>query len=612
MWKRLTGWVRDHLGEPMGPTRFFRGPRFVIHKRYLLDLPFRQYDARRPFRILAYLERRKLLRRGFLRRPRPASLRRLQKIHDADYLRSLEAPGALESIVGFPLDLSDQDKFLCFQRLMCGGTVDAMRNAAAHRGVAVNLGGGFHHAAPGAGSGFCVFNDVALAIRLLRERGFNSSILVIDLDLHDGDGTRKFFANDPTVHTFSIHNRTLGSSRAIASTCVELGTDVDDEQYLAALRDHLPRVMAEVAPGFVFYLAGSDPAVEDELGDWRISLQGMLDRDRFVMKQLPPRTPCVILLAGGYGSQAWRHGAAFLSWLLSGNAVLDVPLELELPVDHYRRLTRWMKVPHLLPEEKDSTEQGPSSENDWGLSDGDLGMDGARRPQRFLGLFSRHAIELALEESGVLNRLRRRGYRGLRVALEMTDPSGDLLRILSIGESSRVLVEIRLRIDRSTDPGRTWLAVEWLLIQDVGYSYEMSRPLLPGQRYPGMGLLRDATAMLIVLCERLELDGLLFTPSHFHLANLARPLAQARVPQEEGRFQAVQHAVRNLRSREAAEAIEAGCLRDTISGQPFPWEPVPLIAPVSRRAHAHFLSQDYRSAVARARAECELELVDPI
>lgn len=604
MWRQIKDWLH--------PRRLRRGPRFVIHKRYRLGLPFRHYDPSRPFRILAYLEKRKLLRRGFLRRPRPVSMKRLQQVHDTAYLHSLEQPGALEPIVGYRLDAADQDRFLCFQRLMSGGTLNAALNALANRGIAINLGGGFHHARPDAGSGFCIFNDLALAVTGLRERGLTEPILIVDLDLHDGDGTRACFAADPTVHTFSIHNRTLGECEAIASTCVELGPDVGDERYLAAVREHLPPVFEQVRPGFVFYLAGSDPAIEDPLGDWRISLQGMLARDRFVMGLIPAGTPCAIVLGGGYGQRAWRHGAAFFSWLLSGNADLDIPLELELPVGHYRHLTRWMKVPRLLLEEEEadsSDERDPHQ--DWGLSDDDLGLGGARRPRLFLGLFSRHAIELALEEAGLLERLRRKGFEGLQVRLDVEDPHGDLLRIGTGGEDPRTLIEIRLRIDRASEPGRSYLAVEWLLIQDAGSSFEMSRPLLPGQKHPGLGMLRDVAAALVVLGEKLELDGVRFTPSHYHLAALSRPVGCAPDPRDEGRFQALQHAVRELPLREAAIAVEAGRVLDRRTGLAWPWRPTPLVVPISRAEKRRFASDDYRSAAARARSGCDLMLNEP-
>ncbi len=595
------------------------GPRFVIHKRYQIDTPFTEYDSRRPFRILNYLRKRHLLRRGMLLQPRPVSLSRLKRVHDPEYIRSLENPGALEPILGMSLDLKSQDRFLCVQRMMCGGTLKAAHNALKRDNVAVNLGGGLHHAGCGTGSGFCVFNDVAVAVAFLRDQGHEFPILVIDLDLHDGDGTREIFADDPTVHTFSIHNRDLGESRAVASTSIALGTDVDDDTYLAAIRENLPGVFSSFKPGLVFYLAGSDPNVDDRLGDWRITMDGMLERDRFVMDLVrpagsPDATPTVILLAGGYGPMAWRHGAGFFSWLLGGSSKLDIPLELELPVDHYRKLARLMKHPELLfdgkskPDPANGKDRAPDLDNDWGLSDEDLGGAGMMPDTRFLGVFSRHGIELVLEEAGLMDRLRQQGYSALRVGMDLDDPMGHTLRIQAGEIDPQVVVEMKLRVNRKMEPGRAFLTVEWLLIQDVRSSFELSRPLLPGQKFPGLGLLRDTAAVLIVACERMDLDGLVFTPTHFHLARMVQPLASFADPTYQARLSALMHAVRNLRLNEAARAVESGKVIDGTTGEPAQWIPAPMVIPVAQYLKDYHASREYESEVAAARQDFHFRL----
>lgn len=599
MWQRLKSWAGG------GDAR--RGLRFLIHKRYQIDLPFPQYDARRPFRILHYLERRGLLRRGMLVRPGPVSLKRLGLVHDAAYLHSLEDPDALTPILGFRLDAREADRFLCFQRLTCGGTLRAARSALYRRQVMVNLGGGLHHAEADRGSGFCVFNDVAVAIRSLRRQGFDRPILVIDLDLHDGDGTRAIFADDATVHTFSVHNRDLGQANAVADTRLALGSGVEDRQYLEAVRGHLPPVFADFKPGLVFYLAGSDPGVDDKLGDWRITLDGLLARDRLVMELVRPfagngpTIPTVILLAGGYGPQAWRHGAALFSWLLSGRSELDIPLEMELPVDHYRRLTRHMTGPrHGQQEPGANPQDGAAGDAGWGLQEDDLPGAGAPRDGLFLGIFSRHGIELALEDFGLLERLRRLGFRALTVAVDLDDPLGHTLRVLDGEDRALVVLEIRLRIQRGAEAAANTLTVEWLLIQDARSSFEISRPLLPGQEYPGLGLLRDIAAVLIVACERLDLDGLAFVPSHFHLACLAQSQGFFPDPQNQARFEALRGAVRGLRLREAALAVDRGLVADAATGRPVAWVPERMVLPVSEAARRRFVDEPYRRAVAQA------------
>jgi len=592
MWQRLKAL--------MGLGSNGSGPYFIIHRRYQMDAPFLQYDQRRPFRILSFLESRHLLRSGTLRRPRPATIKQLQLVHDPDYLHSLEEAGALEPVVGFELDVKTQDKFLCFQRMMCGGTIRAARLATRKNDVVVNLGGGFHHASANHGSGFCLFNDVAIAIATVRQQGLDCPILIIDLDLHDGDGTRAIFDTDPTVHTFSIHNTTLGTDRAVASTSIELGSNVDDNTYLEAVKTHLPSVMEELQPGLVFYLAGSDPGARDQLGDWRISLGGMLARDRFVMKLVREENPkaCVILLAGGYGNHAWRHGAAFFHWLLDGDGNIDVPLEMELPVGHYRRLTRLMKNPVLMADEQ--VEETKNNDNDWGLQEDDLGMPGEVPESRFLGTFSRYAVEFALVEYGLMDRLLKLGFKELRVAIDLDDPLGHTLRVQTGGADPLVVMEIKLQVDRHSEPGHAFLSIEWLLIQDARSRFEMSRPLLPGQKHPGLGLLRDTAAVLVVLCERLELDGLIFTPSHYHLAAISRPLATCSDPTTEGWFRAIQKAVSGKDLLRATLAIESGQVIDEATGQPVPWKPSRLIIPVSGDLKKLFSSKRFRDEVDRA------------
>ncbi|MCB1184095.1 histone deacetylase [bacterium] len=605
----LTCLVRRLFGLRPDPP----GPRFIIGRGYQLDVPTPVYDSRRPFRILSYLESRGLLRRGMLRRPRPVSLDRLRQVHDPAYVASLQDPAAMEAILGFRLDAAAQDAFLAFQRLVCGGTLLAARSAVARGEVAVNLGGGLHHAARDRGSGFCVFNDVAVAVRNLREAGHDFPVLVIDLDLHDGDGTRALFAGDATVHTLSIHNETLGDAGGPTDTVVALGGGVDDRTYLDAVTEHVPRAVAACRPGLVFYLAGSDPGVDDRLGDWRITMEGMLARDRFVMDLLRPRrgpaVPTVVLLAGGYGPTAWRHGAAFFSWLLSGDSRLDIPLEMELPVDHYRRLARLMRHPGLLPGESgdDAGAGGAGADDDWGLSEADLGGAAAPGPAAagrglFLGLYSRHGLELLLEESGLLANLKAAGHRKLGLEVDLDDPLGHTVRIVSGRREPVALLEVKLRVGPAAhDPHRTYLVVEWLLLQDPRPGADApARDLLPGQERGGTGLLRDMAAVLVVAAERLGAAGVVFTPSHYHLARLARGIARFPVAADEARYLACERALRELRLAEAAAAMDAGMVVDAKTGESVGWEPKPMVIPVEPALQDELHGEGFRAEVTRA------------
>src|SRR5947209_4095255 len=142
------------------------------------------------------------------------------------------------------------------------------RLALAQRGIAVNLGGGLHHAFRDRGERFCAVNDVAVVIAEARAGGFAGQILVVDLDLHDGDGTRTILAGDPAVHILSIHNLTTAPVAGNASV-LELGGEVEDEAYLAAVDARLPALVGRVSPALAIYLAGCDPAADDAIGNWR-------------------------------------------------------------------------------------------------------------------------------------------------------------------------------------------------------------------------------------------------------------------------------------------------------------------------------------------------------
>jgi acetoin utilization deacetylase AcuC-like enzyme len=572
-------------------------PRFVFHRDYVGEQATGPYDLMRPYRILHYLREQALLHRGSLHRPRTASLKRLRLVHTRHYLESLERPDALEPILGFAVPPDLQDAFLAGSRMMVGGTIRATKLALRHGGVVANLGGGFHHAFVDRGHGFSCFNDVAIAVRSFRERGFTAPILVVDLDIHDGDGTRAIFAEDASVHTFSLHNRTLLEIPALADTCVALGPDVDDQQFLAALREHLPPVLDAVRPGLVYYLAGSDGHRRDRLGNWRLSHDGLVARDRTVLRMIgelaaPP--PVVYLLAGGYGQHAWRHPAATFCWLVTGDPTIRPPLEVELPLDHWRKLQRLFARPDRAEGDLGA---------DWALTEADLPGLGGAPGKLFLDAIPRHGLELVLEQSGLLDRLRAKGFRKLQVDSDLGDPVGHLLRVRAVVHGEvQPLIELKLRRDRAAAPPYEMLAVEWLLLQNAGGSFELSQPRLPGQDYPGLGLLRDISAMLVVMCERLALDGLIFRPAHFHMAEISRYAAVYWEPEAEARHEAVRAALAGLRLREMDAAVDEGRVVDADSGEAFAHAPAPMVVPVSQRLREGPELERYRERVAAVAA----------
>jgi len=557
---------------------FGAGPvaEFVYAGRYVMDVPGMDADPHRPEHILTFLASEGLIRQGTLRWPRPASFEQLCRVHDERYLESLREPGALTRILGIRIPVVDEDRVIDLERAMVGGTLLATRTALQSGRITIHLGGGLHHAHADRGQGFCVFNDVAVAIASFRRRGFTGRVLVVDLDLHDGDGTRALFADDPTVHTFSIHNAPWGPTEAVESTSLALGDQVEDAEYLAVLEEHLPPLFDRFRPSLVIYLAGCDPAVDDTLGNWRISAEGMLARDRFVMRQVRRvgQPPTVILMAGGYGRESWRYSARFFGWLLSGGQEVEVPTTEEITLARYRVLSTLLTPAQLSGQEEDKG---------FGLTEEDLlgAVGPAARERRFLGFYSRHGMELALEQMGILKRLRDRGFCHPTIEFELDNPAGQTVRVFGDVEHRDLVAELRARRDRRTVPGMEMLRIEWLLLQDPRAYFGPRRRPLPGQKHPGLGMLRDVAAMLILVCDRLNLDGLLFVPSHYHLAAQAGDVLRFLHPEDAARFEAFKEAVASYPLAEATRAIDEGRVIDRTTGEPAQWKPAPMVLPVS-------------------------------
>jgi acetoin utilization deacetylase AcuC-like enzyme len=595
-----------------------RLPALLYHRGYALALPDTPVDPLRAEKVLTALELLGLRPGPVIAAP-SVSLRDLLRVHHREYLESLGSNEPFERAFGMPLSEAQRERILGVQRLMAGGTVAAARRAVAAGSIVVNLGGGLHHARADRAAGFCLFNDVAVAIAALRRSGFQGRVLVVDLDVHDGDGTRALFAADPTVHTYSLHNRHWDDPAAVSSTAIELGSEVGDEEYLRTLRETLPAVFAEHRPELVFYLAGSDPAADDRLGDWRITPGGMLARDRFVVELVRGPAlhraggrgtlPLVVLLSGGYGERAWRYTARFLAWLGSGGrSAAEPPPDDEVLMARYRAVARLLSPAELSGDE---AARAGTADTDWGLTEEDLfGSVGREtRESRLLGYYTAHGLELVLESSGLFDRLRDLGFEQPTLELDLAAADSHLLRIWGSPGRRELVAEVRLRRDRQSIAGFELLANEWLLLQNPRAAFTAERPALPGQRHPGLGMLRDVIALLVQVCHRLHLDGLTYTPSHYHLVSQSTKYLHFRHPRDAATFDALQEALVGLPLAEAARRIEAGEVVDARSGEPFRWQPMPMVLVVSDGLERWFEEQGYEEKRAAARAEMDFRVV---
>jgi acetoin utilization deacetylase AcuC-like enzyme len=183
------------------------------------------------------------------------------------------------------------------------GTIDCCYYAF-ENGIALNVAGGTHHAFADRGEGFCLLNDFAIAANYLLAQGLASQILIIDLDVHQGNGTAKLFEHNPRVFTFSMHGRNnYPFHKERSNLDVELDDGTDDETYLAFLDKHLPHLLHDVAPDFVFYLSGVDILETDKFGKLKVTIQGCKERDKRVLKLLHQlHIPVAVSMGGGYSA----------------------------------------------------------------------------------------------------------------------------------------------------------------------------------------------------------------------------------------------------------------------------------------------------------------------
>ena len=275
--------------------------------RFVLPLPV---GHRFPMIKYARLRERCLaegvLRPEDLREPPAATWDELMLVHEPAYVAAART-GTLTAMevrrIGFPWSPEMIER----SRRSSGATIQAARTAldeatARGWGVAVNLAGGTHHACPDHGEGFCVFNDAAVAIRVLQREGRIGRAVVIDCDVHQGNGTAAAFRADPTVFTFSIHgSKNFPFRKERSSLDVELPDGAGDDAFLAALELHVPHVLHDFRPELAVYLAGADPWREDCFGRLGMSKEGLLERDHLVLGACRGAgVPVAVAMAGGY------------------------------------------------------------------------------------------------------------------------------------------------------------------------------------------------------------------------------------------------------------------------------------------------------------------------
>jgi acetoin utilization deacetylase AcuC-like enzyme len=274
--------------------------KLVYHEDYDLRLGVHVFPSQK-FRLLHDA----LLAEGIavpedILKPDPATDTDVLRVHTAEYVHKLKTE-SLSATEEMRLEIRAKPDTVRAFWLAAGGSILAARHALID-GFAVNIGGGFHHAYPGHGEGFCMLHDVAIAIRNLQTERAIRTAMVVDTDVHQGNGTAAIFANDDSVFTLSIHQENNYPVPKPPSD-LDLGVydGIEDDDYLAILERGLIQALGDFHPDMIFYVAGADPYREDQLGGLALTLDGLRRRDRLVFEHARRLAlPVVITLAGGY------------------------------------------------------------------------------------------------------------------------------------------------------------------------------------------------------------------------------------------------------------------------------------------------------------------------
>jgi acetoin utilization deacetylase AcuC-like enzyme len=297
--------------------------KVVYHERYDLNLGAHVFPSQK-FRLIYEM----LLREGiatpedFLR-PNPASDEDILRVHTPDWVRKLKT-GTLTASEVMLLEVPYSPELVEAVWLAAGGSILAAHSAL-RDGFGSNLSGGFHHAHPEHGEGFCAIHDVAVAIRKLQADGAVKKAMVVDTDVHHGNGTAAIFRKDETVFTISIHQENnYPAHKPPSSIDLNMADRADDDEYMSVLIPAVQKALDKFQPDILFYVGGADPYCEDQLGGLSLTKEGLKERDRKVFEEARQRKiPVATTLAGGYARRVEDTVRIHVNTILAGRAVAE-------------------------------------------------------------------------------------------------------------------------------------------------------------------------------------------------------------------------------------------------------------------------------------------------
>jgi acetoin utilization deacetylase AcuC-like enzyme len=304
---------------------FLRKPKayVVFSSEYLIGVS--TYGDHHTFDIFKYKRIRdtliseKLLKAKNILYPKPCDFSDIANVHTSIYIRKIQDPIYVNQALKIEINSIWDNSVLEYYKAVCGGTIYATYKAIELKKPVFNLGGGFHHAQPDKAEGFCLLNDIAIAIKKIKETTNLRKILIVDLDYHQGNGNTLIFKDDPEVYTFSIHADKWLDAKAVSNRDILIQSDISDEKYRLLVEENLNSIMDHFKPELIFYVAGSDPYIHDDLTDMSISRGMMLKRNLFVLGSAQKfNIPIIVLPGGGYGQKSWEIYYDFISTALKG------------------------------------------------------------------------------------------------------------------------------------------------------------------------------------------------------------------------------------------------------------------------------------------------------
>jgi acetoin utilization deacetylase AcuC-like enzyme len=307
--------IRQFFGYP--PVRLIFS--FDYYMGISTSNAYQSFDIMKYKKIRDRLVKEKYIKRKHILVPDMVSYKDMARVHSQEYLKSIQDPIKVARMLKIG-EVDPWDSYILeFFRTVTGGTILAMEWAIKKNGIAFNLGGGFHHAQSEIGAGFCLVNDVAIAIEKSRKKHTLSKIMIIDLDYHQGDGNLMIYKDDPDIFTFSMHAVKWLEMKKKNNLDILLPHNVNGKEYNEILRQNLESVFYSFNPELVYYIAGSDPFEDDTLCDLNLTREEMLERNLYVTNLVRNnKVPLVVVAGGGYGLESWKIYYDFIATVLKG------------------------------------------------------------------------------------------------------------------------------------------------------------------------------------------------------------------------------------------------------------------------------------------------------